>query len=270
MNINEVKKELDANPYLNSFSDMISSIVELFDNEAFQNPTKEEINLIGEIFLQKMSSDREQLIDQLKIGFKYKKMTHQQAVDGSKELVNQLTDFINKIENNPVKELLNVIFNEINEITLEAAEQYLNYEFILPIKLGEGAQIPTYAHSTDAAADLYAAEDITIPAHSFSNLIPTNVHIALPEGWLAMILPRSSIGMKTCLRLSNSVGVIDSEYRGPLGVIYDNFSDSDYEVKKGERIAQMLIFPAYHFKPNPVDILSETERGEGSYGSTGK
>lgn len=60
------------------------------------------------------------------------------------------------------------------------------------------------------------------------------------------------------------------EYRGPLGVIYDNISDSDYEIKKGDRIAQMLISPVYRFKAQVVDQLNETERGNGAYGSTGK
>ena len=136
--------------------------------------------------------------------------------------------------------------------------------------LEKGAQKPTYAHDTDACADLYAMEDTIMPARTMSNMIKTGVHVALPEGWLAMIFPRSSIGLKTPLRLSNSVGIIDSEYRGQLGVIYDNFSDSDIEIKAGERIAQILVMPSYKFKADIVDILPASSRGEGGFGSTGK
>ena len=73
--------------------------------------------------------------------------------------------------------------------------------------------MPTYAHESDAAADLYAADEITIPANSISNLVRTGVHIALPENWTAIVVPRSSIGMKTGLRLSNSQGIIDSKVK---------------------------------------------------------
>ena len=112
--------------------------------------------------------------------------------------------------------------------------------------------------ATDAAADLYAADTVTLAPHSTSNMIRTGVHIALPEGWMAMIFPRSSIGAKTGLRLSNSCGIIDSEYRGPLGVLYDNISDSEYTINAGDRIAQLLVMPNYHFRAKVVDTLDET------------
>ena len=129
--------------------------------------------------------------------------------------------------------------------------------------------MPTYAHESDAAADLYAKEKQIIPAHSISNMINTGVKIALPEGWMAMIFPRSSIGAKTGLRLSNSCGIIDSTYRGNLGILYDNISDSDYTIEEGDRIAQLLIMPSYHFRAELVDKVPDTVRGEGGFGSTG-
>ena len=138
------------------------------------------------------------------------------------------------------------------------------------MQLEEGAQAPTYAHNGDACADLYAKEDMTLPAHSHSNMVATGVHIALPEGWMAMIFPRSSMGAKTGNRLSNSVGIIDSNYRGQLGVLYDNLSDSDYTITAGDRVAQMLVMPSYKFRAEVVDTLPETDRGEGGFGSTGK
>ena len=95
------------------------------------------------------------------------------------------------------------------------------------------------------------------------------MHIALPENWVMMIDPRSSIGLKSGLRLSNSIGIIDEDYRGEIGILYDNLSDSDYEIKAGDRIAQCWVQPVYRFKPVEVVTLPETERGEGGFGSTG-
>ena len=149
-------------------------------------------------------------------------------------------------------------------------EKYHSYSIELPIKLEDGAQVPTYAHDTDAAADIYALDDTLIQANTFSNKLRTGVSIQLPEGWLALILPRSSIGAKTPLRLSNSVGLIDSGYRGELGVLYDNTSDNDVKIKKGDRIAQLLVMPSYRFKAQKVDILGASDRGIQGFGSTGK
>ena len=84
-----------------------------------------------------------------------------------------------------------------------------------------------------------------------------------------MIFPRSSIGAKTPFRLSNSVGIIDSGYRGDLGVLYDNTSDADSYIHKGDRIAQLLVMPSYRFQAKVVDSLEDSDRGEGGFGSTG-
>ena len=151
----------------------------------------------------------------------------------------------------------------------EALARYHLYNIDLPLKLEKGAQAPTYAHDTDAAADLYALEDTVLKGPSLGNKIRTGVSIQLPEGWLAMIIPRSSIGAKTPLRLSNSVGLIDSGYRGELGVLYDNIDVNDVTIHKGDRIAQLLVMPSYRFQPKVVDILEDSDRGEGGFGSTG-
>ena len=191
-----------------------------------------------------------------------------EAIKSSKIAINEAIDEL-KVSARKRK-IFDSIFSIFYDIFDRALEQYHNYNIVLPIKLDEGAIVPTYAHETDTCADLYAADDMTLPANTFSNMIRTGVHIALPEGWMAMIFPRSSIGAKTQNRLSNSVGIIDSEYRGQLGVLYDNLSDSDYEIKAGDRVAQMLVMPSYKFKADVVDILPASDRGEGGFGSTGK
>ena len=180
-------------------------------------------------------------------------------------------NYLNALEPSDEKRtVLNNFFAILYEIFDTAVEQYHNVDITLKMTLDEGAHEPTYAHDSDAAADLYALENMTLASHSIGNLVHTGVHIQLPEKWMAMIVPRSSIGMKTGLRLSNSVGIIDEQYLGELGVLYDNISDSDYIIHAGDRIAQLLIFPSYHFKAEVVDELQPTERGEGGFGSSGK
>lgn len=166
--------------------------------------------------------------------------------------------------------ILDSIFDFFYDVFEKALERYHGVAFELPIKLDKGAQLPTYAHDTDACADLYALEDMTISAHSLSNIVHTGIRIALPESWVFLIDPRSSIGLKSGLRLSNSIGIVDEDYRGEICVLYDNISDSDYEIKAGDRIAQCWVQPVYRFKPVVVDELPATERGEGGFGSTGK
>lgn len=167
------------------------------------------------------------------------------------------------------KLLVNTVMDKMFGIFDAAAEKYHSYAIELPIQLEDGAQVPTYAHDSDAAADMYAMEDTTISAHSIGTPVKTGVHIQLPEGWVAFILPRSSIGAKTPLRLSNSAGVIDSGYRGEVRALYDNISDEPYYIHKGDRIAQMLVMPSYRFKAIVVDSLEDSDRGEAGFGSTG-
>lgn len=167
------------------------------------------------------------------------------------------------------KLLVDTIMDKMFGIFNAAAEKYHSYAIELPIQLEDGAQVPTYAHDSDAAADMYAMEDTTISAHSTGTPVKTGVHIQLPEGWVAFVLPRSSTGAKTPLRLSNSAGVIDSGYRGEVRALYDNIGDEPYQIHKGDRIAQMLVMPSYRFKANIVDSLEDSDRGEAGFGSTG-
>jgi len=168
------------------------------------------------------------------------------------------------------KTLMDTLLDKTYSIFDAAVDKYHSYAFELPMTVDTGAKVPTYAHETDAAADLYAMEDQVIGAHTYGNKIRTGVKIQLPEGWLALIMPRSSIGAKTPLRLSNSIGLIDSGYRGELGILYDNTSDEDYQINAGDRIAQLLVMPSSRFKAKVVDILADSDRGEGGFGASGK
>lgn len=193
------------------------------------------------------------------------------AIDALIETIKEMVYGENNLTGNK-KILVDEILVNMFEIFKHAGEKYHSYAIELPMTVDAkvGAKVPTFAHDTDAAADLYAPVDQIIPAHSYGNMIKSGVKIQLPEGWLAMILPRSSMGVKTPLRLSNSVGLIDSGYRGELGVIYDNTSDNDYQVNAGDRIAQLLVMPSYRFQAKVVDILADSDRGEGGFGASGK
>ena len=169
------------------------------------------------------------------------------------------------------KVIVDTALNKMFSIFDDAAEKYHSYSIELPMTVDtkNGAKVPTYAHDTDAAADIYAMDDVVLAPHTYGNKLRTGVKIQLPEGWQALILPRSSIGAKTPLRLSNSVGLIDSGYRGELGVLYDNTSDEPYTINAGDRIAQLLVMPNYRFQAKVVDILADSDRGEGGFGSSG-
>ena len=199
-------------------------------------------------------------------------VNRQEAAESVKALTEVLNEMIygeNQFTGNK-KVFIDSIMGQLHDIFNKALEKYHSYAIELPMTVDEGAQVPTYAHDTDAAADLYAMETTVVEGHTRGNKIRTGVKIQLPEGWLAFILPRSSIGMKTPLRLSNSVGLIDSGYRGELGVLYDNISDEPYTINAGDRIAQLLVMPSYRFKANVVDSLEDSDRGEGGFGASGK
>ena len=186
-------------------------------------------------------------------------------------LADDINDYIDTLQPSETKrKLVNACFSPLTKMSELVLNSYHAPDFILPMTISANGHEPTYAHTTDAAADIYAAADMTLAPHSLSNVIPTGLRIALPEKWAAYILPRSSIGMKTGLRLSNSIGVIDSGYRGEIGVMYDNHADTEYVIHKGDRIAQMIVLPTFQFTANPVDILDQTDRNDGGFGSTGK
>ena len=131
-------------------------------------------------------------------------------------------------------------------------------------------QLPAYATPQSAGMDLRANLDEPITLHPLERrLIPTGLHIALPEGYEAQVRPRSGLALKHGLTVLNTPGTIDADYRGDIGLVLINLSQQDFVVNDGERIAQMVI--ARHEQGDfvVVEELDETERGEGGYGHTG-
>ena len=138
-------------------------------------------------------------------------------------------------------------------------------------KLREHAVIPTYGSAEAAGADLYACldEGITIMPGETA-FVPTGIAMEVPKGCAGLVFARSSLGAKRGLAPANKVGVIDSDYRGEFFVALHNHSKLPQEIAHGERIAQLLIVPVFTPGFTEVAELSDTQRGSGGFGSTGK
>ena len=138
-------------------------------------------------------------------------------------------------------------------------------------KLNEFAKLPTRGSSDAAGYDLYAATNqiLDIAPHSTIK-VGTGLSFELPEGTFAAIFARSGIATKRGLRPANCVGVIDSDYRGSVIVALHNDTDEIQSVEPGERIAQMILLPFISMDFNEVNELSDTARGEGGFGDSGR
>lgn len=257
---------------MNEFETFIKSIQELL-NIPDETLTDETLKVILENIKQQFSETQiATSVNQIVNNLEMENITKEEARNIVEVLISTIKEMAygEQTVTGNKKILIDTVLNSMFDIFYKALDKYHTYAIELPIVLDNGAKVPTYAHETDAAADLYALEDATIQGKTTGNKLRTGVKIQLPEGWLALIIPRSSIGAKTPLRLSNSVGLIDSGYRGELGVLYDNISDDPYEIKAGDRIAQLLVMPSYRFQPKVVDVLASSDRGETGFGDSGK
>ena len=134
---------------------------------------------------------------------------------------------------------------------------------------GEGLPTPTYATEGAAGLDVVAAEDLTL-APGRRHAVATGFSIAIPEGYEVQVRPRSGLALKHGITCLNTPGTIDSDYRGEVKVILANLGDEAFEVRRGERIAQLVPAPVLRAHFAEVHELAETERGSGGFGSTGR
>jgi len=131
--------------------------------------------------------------------------------------------------------------------------------------------LPSYATTGSAGIDIYAAvEDKLVISPNQTRLIPTGFQIELPQGYEAQIRPRSGLAINHNIGILNSPGTIDSDYRGEVKVILRNFGNTDFVVRRGDRIAQMVVAPYVRVTWEEVKRIEETERGNGGFGHTGK
>jgi dUTP pyrophosphatase len=137
----------------------------------------------------------------------------------------------------------------------------------------EGLPLPAYQSAHAAGLDLLAAVPDAAPvvlAAGKHALVPTGLAIALPDGFEAQVRPRSGLAAKHGVTVLNSPGTIDADYRGEIQVILINHGAEPFTIRRGERIAQMVIAPVVQAKLVPVASLSDTKRGSGGFGSTGR
>ncbi len=130
--------------------------------------------------------------------------------------------------------------------------------------------LPRYATAYSAGLDLYANLDTTVILKPMERaLIPTGIFIELPEGFEAQIRPRSGLAVKAGVTVLNTPGTIDADYRGEIRVIMINLSADNFEIKDGERIAQMVVARHERVDWLEVDVLNDSDRGTGGFGHTG-
>ena len=138
----------------------------------------------------------------------------------------------------------------------------------IDIKLDEGAIMPTKAHPTDAAFDLYFNGESVGIRHGDSKLLNTGIYMSIPRGYCGIIKSRSGLSVKHGIDVG--AGVIDSGYRGEIKVLIRNHGDKITFIEHGERIAQLMIVPVPQVEFNQVDNLDEADRGDNGFGSSGK
>lgn len=134
---------------------------------------------------------------------------------------------------------------------------------------GQGLPLPSYASAGAAGLDVVAAESLTLAAGA-RHAVATGFAIAIPEGYEVQVRPRSGLALKNGITCLNTPGTIDSDYRGEVKVILANLGSEPFEIRRGERIAQLVPAPVQRAQFTEVDSLDETERGAGGFGSTGR
>jgi dUTP pyrophosphatase len=132
-------------------------------------------------------------------------------------------------------------------------------------KLADSAHLPERANDDDLGYDLFCCEDVAIPAGGMAK-VRTGIAVAFPEGWGGIIKDRSSMAAK---RITTSAGVIDHGYRGEIMILLSNHSEADYQIEADHKIAQLIPVPVVNWRIEEVTDLSDTDRGEEGFGSTG-
>ena len=133
----------------------------------------------------------------------------------------------------------------------------------------QGLTLPDYATTGAAGMDVLAAEDVTLEPGA-RHAVATGLAMAIPPGYEIQVRPRSGLALKHGISVPNAPGTIDSDYRGELKVILINLGNAPFEVRRGDRVAQLVLAPVVRASWLKVDELDETARGEGGFGSTGR
>jgi dUTP diphosphatase len=139
------------------------------------------------------------------------------------------------------------------------------------VRLDADLPVPAYARAGDAGADLTAREDIVLAPGGGRGVVGTGIALAIPEGWAGFVLPRSGLALRHGVTCLNTPGLVDSGYRDELRVILVNTDPSEpYEVKRGDRVAQLVLMRVEEAHFSETDSLPPSERGIGGFGHTGQ
>ena len=182
------------------------------------------------------------------------------------EMINEISEMDELSENK--KNFLMSFAKRSKELTQSLIKNPRERITVKIVKDSPDAILPTYAHPTDAGADVYSVEDVEIKPGE-TKLVSTGIKIAIPAGYEIQLRPRSGLSLKTGLRVANAPATIDADYRGVVKVIMNNVGTNVEKIAKGDRIAQMLIAPTPMINWEEVKTLDETQRGEGGFGSSG-
>jgi dUTP pyrophosphatase len=139
---------------------------------------------------------------------------------------------------------------------------------VMRLPHGEGLDLPVYATAGAAGMDVVSAEDVTL-APGARHAVATGLAMAIPAGFEIQVRPRSGLALKHGITVPNTPGTIDSDYRGELKVILINHGSEDFAIRRGDRVAQLVLAPVTRAGWVEVDALDETARGAGGFGSTG-
>jgi dUTP pyrophosphatase len=148
----------------------------------------------------------------------------------------------------------------MNSLKVEVRVKRLNH--------GAGLPLPNYTTSGAAGMDICAAESLNLRAGK-RHAVATGFAFAIPEGYEVQVRPRSGLALKHGITCLNTPGTIDSDYRGEVKVILANLGEDDFQITKGDRIAQLIVSPVTHATMSEVDEIDNTARGTGGFGSTG-
>ena len=139
------------------------------------------------------------------------------------------------------------------------------------VRLDPDFPLPSYANPGDAGVDLYAREDVLLAAGGGRAAVPTGLALALPEGYAGFVQPRSGLAMRHGVTCLNTPGLIDAGYRDELRVLLVNTDpELAYQVQRGDRIAQLVVQAVEYVRFTPVDVLPDSTRGRGGFGSSGR
>lgn len=234
------------------------------------------LELPDEIFDTVYQEIKEELVKSYKNGELKRSFSKSLKNEDKQKILNALEETRKILVSKDAEEFLSDNKKDFLNFLLDCSTKAINdipYRDTIKLKVelcNENAKIPTYANPSDAGCDVYSAEHITLGANE-TRIIKTGLKVAVPDGWMLSVRPRSGMSAKTGLRVANAPGTIDSGYRNEVGIILHNTGNQEYSIEIGDRIAQFIIEPAPMIQFEIVESVANIgENRGGGFGSTGQ